>query len=132
MTELIVIALIVLAITTVFLVYLKSRGHRLSERQQNKISKSWQLINSHSSVEQAILEADKLLDYVLSQKGYRGSLGSKLKAHSKLFSRLNDVWYAHKLRNKIAHELHLQISDSEHAKAMNSFKQALKDLGCHL
>lgn len=132
MTELIVIALIVLAVIVVFLVYLKSRKTGLSEHQQKKIYQSWRRINSQATAEQAILEADKLLDYVLVQKGYTGSLGSKLKVHGKLFSRLNDVWYAHKLRNRIAHELHLQISDTEYTKAMSYFKQALKDLGCRI
>lgn len=54
----------------------------------------------------AIIEADILLEEVLTQKGYTGAgVGEKLKAvDPKKFSTLSDAWEAHKVRNQIAHE----------------------------
>ncbi len=54
----------------------------------------------------AIIEADIMLDEVLSQKGYMGAgVGEKLKTGDpKKFETLNDAWEAHKVRNQIAHE----------------------------
>ena len=54
----------------------------------------------------AIIEADIMLDEVLSQKGYTGAgVGEKLKmGDPKKFASLSDAWEAHKVRNQIAHE----------------------------
>jgi hypothetical protein len=55
---------------------------------------------------QAIMEADIMLDDLLTNMGYRGeSIGEKLKrvepAH---FQTLQDAWAAHLVRNRIAHD----------------------------
>jgi len=54
----------------------------------------------------AILEADVLLDEVVSRMGYDGEgLGEKLKQIERSdFSTLDQAWEAHKVRNTIAHE----------------------------
>lgn len=55
---------------------------------------------------QAIIEADIILDDLLTKMGYRGeSIGEKLKrvATGDMKS-LNEAWEAHKVRNQIAHE----------------------------
>lgn len=55
---------------------------------------------------QAIIEADIILDELVTKMGYRGdSLGEKLKSiEPSDFLSLNAAWEAHKIRNKIAHE----------------------------
>lgn len=55
---------------------------------------------------QAIIEADIMLDDLLSQLGYLGqSVGEKLRAVDPgRFQSLNYAWEAHKVRNRIAHE----------------------------
>ena len=54
---------------------------------------------------QAIIEADIMLDDLLSQLGYPGdSVGEKLKAvDPNRFHTLQNAWDAHKVRNEIAH-----------------------------
>lgn len=54
----------------------------------------------------AILEADILLDEMLSNMGYAGeSIGEKLKQVERSdFQSLDTAWEAHKMRNAIAHE----------------------------
>jgi len=54
----------------------------------------------------AILEADVLLDEMVTHMGYHGdSLGEKLKGVEKSdFLSLDQAWEAHAVRNKIAHE----------------------------
>lgn len=53
----------------------------------------------------AIIEADIMLEEVLSNAGYVGqSIGEKLKsANTTSFTTLQDAWEAHKVRNEIAH-----------------------------
>ena len=55
---------------------------------------------------QAILEADTMLDDILTGLGYQGeSIGEKLKrVQSGDFKSLDDAWEAHKIRNQIAHD----------------------------
>lgn len=55
---------------------------------------------------EAIIEADIMLDDVLSHQGYVGDgVGEKLKsADSLAFMTLQDAWEAHKVRNQIAHQ----------------------------
>lgn len=54
---------------------------------------------------QAIIEADVILDEMVTRLGYRGEgLGEKLKQIDESdFNTLNNAWEAHKVRNQIAH-----------------------------
>lgn len=61
---------------------------------------------SPSEWREAIIEADIMLDDILTQAGYSGeSISEKLKkAEHSNFSSRQDAWEAHKVRNQIAHE----------------------------
>lgn len=61
---------------------------------------------SASEWREAVIEADIMLDDLLTKQGYVGaSIGEKLKAlDSERFASLQDAWEAHKVRNQIAHE----------------------------
>ncbi|MEA2701629.1 MAG: hypothetical protein QOE22_338 [Candidatus Parcubacteria bacterium] len=71
----------------------------------------WQYIltliqgTNQSDWRQAIIEADIILDELLTRLGYVGtSVGEKLKQVSPThFQTLNNAWEAHKVRNEIAH-----------------------------
>jgi len=83
-----------------------------------------------SSYHLAVLNADKLLDQVLKELGYKGqTMGERLKSATPKFSNRNDVWSAHKLRNMIAHETDVRVSYENARRALTSFRHALKDLG---
>ena len=81
-----------------------------------------------SDAKHSILDADKILDFALKKKGYDGSVADKLKRAAPLFSDLKGLWAAHRLRNRIAHEI-IEVSPSEANSALRSFKRALVDLG---
>jgi len=91
--------------------------------------KEWGKIQELKDLRHAVVDSDKLLHIILVKKGYQGQLGEQLKKAEKLFSTPNDVWYAHKLRNRIAHELNLKITDFESMRAVQCFERAFKDLG---
>ena len=78
----------------------------------------------------SVVEADKLLDKALNEMGVPGkTMGERLKKSSNKFSELNAVWYAHKLRNQIAHEPGFTLDYKQAKYALGTFRQALKDLG---
>ena len=92
---------------------------------ENKLRRENQL--SYNAV---VIEADRLLDKALMELGLPGkTMGDRLKRSGERFSELNSVWYAHKLRNKIAHEHNFNLEYNQSKHALATYKQALKDLG---
>lgn len=129
-----IILFIAFNIFLVFFIIFSRRKKKLSSRDQKYFQEHWENIIqlSQNDPKHAILEADKILDKALQKKGYSGHLGEKLKKSGSLFRNLNDVWYAHKKRNQIAHELNFQVSPAEGQNVLRIFSQALRDLGIKL
>lgn len=115
-------------------IFFKRRGKVFSQEQQTYIRSHWiRIIDSFDShTKEAVLDADKLLDYALMRQGFEGSLGDKLKKAGYRFSDLNGLWEAHRLRNRIAHELGDKLDMQEAKGVLVQFKKALNDLGAKL
>lgn len=91
------------------------------------------LKNGPSGLRSALFEADKLLDYVMQAKGFRGAtMGERLKYDGKRLSNLNDVWAAHKLRNQFAHSLDHDMVPAQVQKAVRDLGKAISDLGVRI
>lgn len=83
--------------------------------------------NSHPL---AIIEGDKLLDKAMMEMGVPGkTMGDRLKKAGAKFQSQNSVWYAHKIRNNIAHEHGYKVDYNQAKHALNTYRKALKDLG---
>ena len=99
-----------------------------------EIRPRWDLIVSTSKtgasgLKNSVLEADKLLDYVLKKQGYRGeTMAERLKKAQSQLSDRNGTWRAHKLRNTIAHEVGFDLVPSQVNEALRDYEKALKDL----
>lgn len=77
----------------------------------------------------AIFEADTLLDGALKSIMMPGdTLGERLKVAGYKYPNLRNVWWAHKLRNQLAHDSAFQISQREARRALDDFEKALKTL----
>ena len=77
-----------------------------------------------------VLEADKLLDQALREKGLSGkTMAERMKQCQGKWSNGNGVWAAHKLRNRLAHETDVRIDYERSKQALVAFKQGLKDVG---
>ncbi len=83
-------------------------------------------MKSPTEAKMAIIEADKLLDHALKAKGYKGeTMGERMKA-----AKYGDnIWSAHKLRNKLVHEQDVKLSTRQTKSAIKTYKQSLKNLG---
>lgn len=110
------------------------RKQRLSNREIKVVQIMWKEIESIVSKhpEQAILKADKLLDHTLKKAGFTGTLGEKMKKAQSVFRDNNGIWAAHKLRNRIAHEIDVHVSPGQAQANLKHFKRALSDLGVPL
>ena len=102
---------------------------------QSKYRERWLTISNSITSEVgtqqlAIINADKLLDQALKQRGIAGeTMGDRMKTAKDLFSNNGAIWSAHKLRNRIVHEDSSKLNPIVTRKAMSSFKVALKDIG---
>jgi hypothetical protein len=113
-----IIALIVIVYATMRLFDLRKREEEyygtllLAPEEAGGVNPRWLHIESlaastsASDWRTAIIEADILLDDMLTKQGYEGvGVGEKLRTvESSDFNTLNDAWEAHKVRNQIAHE----------------------------
>jgi hypothetical protein len=124
---LILLALVILAIAIIAIRMMKRR--KLSPALRQQLQREWGVVMQHSDAHRKILDADKVLDHALGALGFQGSMADKLRVAGPRFSRVQTVWEAHKLRNRIAHEVGVQLSVQEVNSAMHAFERALKDLG---
>ena len=78
---------------------------------------------------QAIIEADIILDDLLTKMGYRGeSIGEKLKrVAAGDMKTLNEAWEAHKVRNQIAHEAGFSLNHHEAKNAIGMYRKVFEE-----
>ncbi len=126
-------AVIIIGVLLFALITLSKRGGTLDVE---KYRVRWLAVeqslvrDNESSYHMAVLNGDKLVDSALRDRGFSGqTMGERLKTANDTWSRRNDIWQAHKLRNKIAHEPDVRVTYDQARVALRSFKQALKDLG---
>lgn len=114
--------------------FFRSRGFEAADRQGMR--KRWSEIETMAGAsgemnrKLAIIEADKLLDHALKSLAMPGeTLGERLKFAAYKYPRLNDVWWAHKVRNQLAHEATFHLDSAVAKKAIAAFRRALELLG---
>ncbi len=111
------------------LLFLMKRRRKLKGPSLTAIKSAWQRVLAQSNPVLKMVEADKVLDEALKLLGYTGSLGDKLRSAGPRFRNLNDIWAAHKLRNRLVHELNSQPNAGDVERALRIYERALRDLG---
>lgn len=87
--------------------------------------------SNQASLQQLLIETDKLLDYTLQQRKVKGeTLGERLKNAKDLFDRstYNNVWEAHKLRNQLVHEVDANADARQLKNAVVRLGQGISSL----
>jgi hypothetical protein len=114
-------------------IFFRSREYRLDKEG---IKKQWQSIEDllkkpgEMNYKLAVLEADKLLDYVLKSMTMPGKdLAERLRFASFKFTKLKRVWWAHGVRNQLVHETSFHLGYGLAKKAVKEFKRALEEIG---
>jgi hypothetical protein len=78
-----------------------------------------------------LLELDKVMEYILQSKFYSTkSFGEILKENEKAFDPTprHQIWVAHKLRNKIVHDIHYHPTNNELENNIKKYTNNIKDL----
>ncbi|KKQ78625.1 MAG: hypothetical protein UT02_C0061G0010 [Parcubacteria group bacterium GW2011_GWC2_38_7] len=133
-----VIILGIIIVVTLFLIsfYLTRRAHD-AEIDHKFFSERWQQIESllkqgnEMNYKLAVIESDKLLDHALTSLRFPGgTTAERLQFASYKHPDLKHVWWAHKVRNMVVHEVKYILSAGETKKVISSFRKALKVLHC--
>ena len=128
-------SVLLIGVGLLVIIALTKRSPQLLDKaqyQQQWLSIQQSVKNDPASMQFAIMQADKLLDKALMQRGFAGeTMGERLKTacEGKKISDTRGVWLAHKLRNRIAHEHDVSVNRTATVKALQNFKRALHDLG---
>lgn len=102
------------------------------------VAESWSQVQimmaskNPSSLKQAVITCDKLLDSVLKDLVAGETLGERLKNAKDLFSSYQiyqTAWEAHKVRNSLVHEANYDPPYYVCNDAVNRFNEVLRDLG---
>lgn len=137
------VGLIILAIFILVSIFLMFRGlkrwfrsFKYDRTDLNSMRRRWTEIkamaDSPNEVNRklAIMEADKLLDMSLKNLYMAGdTLGERLKFAAHKYPQIRKVWWAHKIRNQLAHEATFYLEPGIAKRAMRDFEATLKDLG---
>lgn len=87
-------------------------------------------LNKPETWPMAIIQADNLLDEALKKRRFKGkTMGERLVSAQRMLSSNDSVWYAHKLRNKLVHEVDVELKKKDVQQALMGLRQALRDLG---
>jgi hypothetical protein len=121
--------MLLLIVVTVGLI--RRRPKKLNTK---KFQESWNEVQKLCSNKDvwplAIINGDKLLDDALKQRRFKGkTMGERLVSAQHSLTENDNVWYGHKLRNKLVHEDTSPLKKNEVMRVLAGFRQALKDLG---
>jgi len=132
----VIVGIIILAVVFLFTLYFVRRKHR-EEIDHKFFRNRWTQIQDllkqgkEMNHKLAIIEADKLLDYALKALGFPGNtIAERLQFASYQRGDLKHVWWAHKVRNMVVHDVKYELSAGETRKVVKAFEAALKSLHC--
>ncbi|HET8708784.1 MAG TPA: hypothetical protein VFL85_00730 [Candidatus Saccharimonadales bacterium] len=124
-------AAVVLVILVLVSTIVKRRPKMLN---QQKYKQRWDEIQQSCANKDmwplAVINADKLLDDALKTRKFKGkTMGERLVSAQHSLSGNDDVWFGHKMRNRLVHEEVDSLKKRDVIRALAGFRQALKDLG---
>lgn len=126
----IIISIIVLLLVFSFgvLAWITRKGRKLSDASTKRLQAMITKTNQTADPVLRILEYDKILDQLLYELGFQGSVADKLKKGGVRFSNLQTLWTYHKLRNTIAHEHGATASASDADGFRDAILKALRQV----
>jgi hypothetical protein len=127
----VIIGFIIFGIIIFLLVIFFDSLKKSSKPEWMEISKKKlnEILKSKSEIKYQIIELDKLLEYILKESfNLEKPFGEILKEKRSTFEKieLNNIWTAHKLRNKLVHDISFNGSKSEYSEAKNILIKTIK------
>jgi hypothetical protein len=126
-----VVVLVLLIVVGFASWFVKRRPSKLDKSYFDKRWKEAQaLCSKENTWPLAVINADKLLDDALKKLKFKGkTMGERLVSAQHQIQQNDEVWFGHKLRNKLVHEDLTKLKKKDVMEALMGFREALKDLG---
>jgi len=115
---------------------LNSLSSRLNISDKQKIVSQWNRIQEliqlgkPSQLKEAIITADKLIDYVLKKLFPEEEVNVERYKRAEFFflekQDYDDLWYAHKVRNELVHNLEFELPYAQAVDVIKKFEKSLK------
>jgi len=108
--------------------------HNQPKLNRELVSNRWKKVlkfakEGEAGQQQAVVEADKLVDYVLRQYKISGeTMADRMRGAEDMIPNYNDLWKAHKLRNRLVHEQSVSLSKKELKQSLYAYQITLKGL----
>ena len=117
-----------IALVLIGLFFTISRRKRIPVALRPRIRKLIAHVETVQDPSKKILEADKVLHEAFKARGTQESLGNCLKRFGSKLPNEQSVWNAHKLRNRIAHEPMMTVSEKDAKTAVEALLKAARSL----
>lgn len=112
----------------IFLLW-KFRPRKLDEKTIQKFSFKIDQTRGKDP-EHAIIQIHKLFILALKEMSPASLPAARMiKRHQKRFSEVSQIWKFHRLRNQLAHEIGIKVTEKDAEKARQVFINALRELG---
>lgn len=129
MENLLYIVVVFILVDLFFAYIIFFRRKKISKSDIKIVKTQIAKIKKNNNPQMVIMEMDKIIDNVLGKLGFKGGLANKLRKAKDFFSDYNGIWTAHKIRNRVAHEVGFRVSRDAYKKALNQYERAFRDLG---
>jgi hypothetical protein len=118
----------------------RSFAKTLRAYDRQKVEEGWEkieqliLVGRPSAMKEAVIAADKLLDYALTQISSGETMGERLKNARASFPppTYQGLWDAHKMRNALVHETDFDLTQLVAREVLGKFKAGFRVLGVDL
>ncbi len=117
-----------IAILFLLLVWAKSRKRGLPAGKRAHLQTELTKASNIQDLNRRVIDCEKVIDHALQSLGFTGTFADKLKRAGPRFSDIESIWRAHKLRNRLAHEVGVHLDEREAMSAVNAFRKALEEL----
>lgn len=97
------------------------RRTKIPALKKAHLREAWNALLEHRDPARRVLEAEKVCDEILHLLDYSGTFAEKLQQAGPRLSRVDDIWNAHRLRNRIAHEVRFRVSAAQSDRALQAF-----------
>jgi len=122
----IIIAIVIVGF--VVLRYARQRKPSLTTAQKDQFLSDFSKIIKLQNATERLLKADSICSKALVVAGVKGAMGQQLRSIDTWYPRINNLWKAHKLRNRVAHEHDVNVSDKQVQRALKEFEFLLQSL----
>ena len=111
--------------------------YTLSSVDKRRVLRAWLNVEkrarsrNEADIKLSVIEADKILDELLKVSGFRGEvMADRLgQVSSAQISNIDDIWRAHKLRNRLVHEPDFEIYNNQALELLNIYRVAFEEFG---